>query len=305
MNKCENRPKISVCVITYNHEKYIRQCLQSIVDQETDFDFEIIVGDDFSTDDTRLIVKGFANQYPDKIFPLFYDHKVGGTQNYVAVHNFAKGSYVAHIDGDDLAMPGKLQTQVDYLDKNPECSVVWHRMFVFDDADTFSIPNLPDLDMFKDGKVYLSDIFKFGSVSYHSSSMYRATARKTRIIHGEALDWSFNAEFLMSGYGKYLDLILGKYRLNPSTGITRTKKAAVNVRKLYVKQLENQLSIHPEYRHMVFINSTINFLVDVKRLRPTAWFFFKLSIKTFSLIPIREFVGELKRFRRINPAILK
>ena len=61
-------PKVSVCVVTYNQEKYIRQCLQSIVDQETDFDFEVIVADDCSTDRTSCIVQEFADKYPIKTF---------------------------------------------------------------------------------------------------------------------------------------------------------------------------------------------------------------------------------------------
>ena len=59
----EKTPKVSVCVITFNHEKYIRQCLQSIVDQETNFDFEVIVGDDCSKDGTREVVQEFAGKY--------------------------------------------------------------------------------------------------------------------------------------------------------------------------------------------------------------------------------------------------
>jgi glycosyltransferase involved in cell wall biosynthesis len=59
MEMTAKNPKVSVCVVSYNQEKYIRQCLQSIVDQATDFDFEVIVGDDFSTDGTRVIIEEF------------------------------------------------------------------------------------------------------------------------------------------------------------------------------------------------------------------------------------------------------
>ncbi|MFZ1246737.1 MAG: glycosyltransferase, partial [Azonexus sp.] len=127
MQATRTPPKASVCVITYNQEAYIRECLQSIVDQMTDFDFEVIVGDDCSCDGTREAVIEFAERYPGKIVPLLYPHKVGGTQNFISVHNRAAGKYVAHIDGDDIALPGKLQAQVNYLEAHPDCSVVWHR----------------------------------------------------------------------------------------------------------------------------------------------------------------------------------
>ena len=122
------KPKLSVCVVTYNQENYIRQCLQSLVDQVVDFRFEIIVGDDKSTDGTSKIVKEFSDNYPDLVFPIFHSENVGAVKNFVDVHDATSGDYIAHVDGDDFALPGKLQSQVDFLDRNPECSLVAHRM---------------------------------------------------------------------------------------------------------------------------------------------------------------------------------
>ena len=78
-------PKVSVCVVTYNQEKYIRQCLQSIVDQETNFNFEILVSDDCSTDATRTIVLEFASKYPEIVKPMFRDRNVGAVKNFVLI----------------------------------------------------------------------------------------------------------------------------------------------------------------------------------------------------------------------------
>ncbi|MDE4942717.1 glycosyltransferase family 2 protein, partial [Francisella tularensis] len=63
--------KVSVCVMTYNQEKYIGPCLESLVTQETDFDFEIIVGDDFYTDGTRDVIQEYQKKFPDIIKPVF------------------------------------------------------------------------------------------------------------------------------------------------------------------------------------------------------------------------------------------
>jgi len=110
-------PKVSVCVITYNQEKYIRQCLQSIVDQETDFDFEVIVGEDCSTDGTRAIVQEFSEKFPNIVKPIYQKKNIdGGGYNFLTVHRAARGEYVAHIDGDDFALPGKLQAQANILE---------------------------------------------------------------------------------------------------------------------------------------------------------------------------------------------
>jgi glycosyltransferase involved in cell wall biosynthesis len=126
----EKIPKVSACIITYNQKNYIGQCLQSILDQETDFDFEVIVGDDCSTDGTREIVQEFADKYPTMIRTIFQERNTCGTKNYLGVHKAARGQYIAHIDGDDCALPGKLQKQADFLDHNMDCSVVVHPMLI-------------------------------------------------------------------------------------------------------------------------------------------------------------------------------
>lgn len=296
----KKKPKVSVCVITYNQEKYIRECLQSIVDQQTDFDFEVIVGDDCSTDGTRAIVQEFANRYPSTVVPIFYSQKVGGTQNYISVHNLAKGDYVAHIDGDDLALAGKLQSQANYLDSDSNCSVVWHRMYVFDDAGTFCRPNLADLTMFNNDRVSLQDVLKFGSVGYHSSLMYRATSRKTRQTGNEVLDYFYTVELLMSGYGKYLNDTLGKYRYNKGMGISRKDNGPTVVKRVYVEHLKYFLAEFPKFRKEVFTNSLLYLLVEIKNHRMSTFIFLKLALKSFCLINIREFIKDVDRFRRIN-----
>ncbi|WP_168226783.1 glycosyltransferase family 2 protein [Rhodoferax sediminis] len=127
----EKQPKVSVCVVTYNQENYIQQCLQSIVDQKVSFDFEVIVSDDCSTDDTRSIIKNFKKTYPDLVKVIFQTENIGGLKNYLAVHRSAKGEYVSHVDGDDWLCPGKLEKQVLYLDANETCALVAHRMQIW------------------------------------------------------------------------------------------------------------------------------------------------------------------------------
>lgn len=80
MENAKMAPKVSVCVVTYNQEKYIHECLQSLVDQETDFEFEVIVGDDGSTDGTRAVVVDFARKYPKIVKPLLHEKNNGPTK---------------------------------------------------------------------------------------------------------------------------------------------------------------------------------------------------------------------------------
>ena len=303
MQASTKSPKASVCVITYNQEGYIRECLQSIVDQVTDFDFEVIVGDDCSSDGTREAVIEFAERYPGKVIPLLYPDKVGGTQNFISVHNRAAGKYVAHIDGDDIALPGKLQAQVDYLEAHPDCSVVWHRVLIFNDAGTLCKPNLLDLSMFEEGIVRLNDALSFGSVGYHSAMMYRSSARKSRHVEGETLDYFSPVEMLMSGYGKYLGEILGKYRYNSNTGVSRKGRGPQRVMRVYAGHLNHYLALLPGHRREIFINSLIYLLVEMKNRRKSALLFLKLAFKSFCWVSPWAFIAQIKRFKRINAGI--
>lgn len=157
----EKKPKVSVCVVTYNHEEYIRQCLQSIIDQETNFDFEIIVGDDCSTDGTRAIVKDFFDKYPEIIKPLFHQVNLGPTRNYFAVHGKASGEYIAHCDGDDYWLPNKLNFQVGLLRDRPELFFV---------ADYIGKKSLAKNEVVKLG---FSELFCENNPVLHSSKIYR------------------------------------------------------------------------------------------------------------------------------------
>ena len=93
--------KVSVFITTYNQEAFIGPALDSILMQQTDFDFEIVVAEDCSTDSTRAIVADYYNRFPDKIRPLFDDHNLGFTQNFKQLYTCCRGEYIALLGGDD------------------------------------------------------------------------------------------------------------------------------------------------------------------------------------------------------------
>ena len=119
--------KLSVFVVTYNQEQYIRQCLDSIVMQQTNFDYEVIIGEDCSTDCTHQICDEYAEKYS---FIKVYHHpmNLGLVKNWEFVLNRCTGDYVAMIEGDDYwTNPKKLQTQVEYLDAHKDCQVCFYK----------------------------------------------------------------------------------------------------------------------------------------------------------------------------------
>jgi len=121
---------VSVCCLTYNHEKYIRDALEGFVMQNTDFSYEVFVHDDASTDGTAAIIKEYAEKYPDIIKPILQEENqrskgVKIISTYIAP--LAKGKYIAYCEGDDFWCNSyKLQKQIEFLEAHPEYSACVH-----------------------------------------------------------------------------------------------------------------------------------------------------------------------------------
>ena len=130
--------KVSVIVHTYNHENFIRQTLDSILNQQVNFEYEVIVGDDASPDSTPQIIKEYQQKFPEIIKPMLHPKNLGGfgKNNTLATLSVCKGQYIAAMDGDDYwTNPLKLQKQVDFLDKNPDFVACFHNALIhFEDG---------------------------------------------------------------------------------------------------------------------------------------------------------------------------
>lgn len=144
--------KVSVLITTYNQEGFIAQAVGSALMQKVDFPYEIVIGEDASTDQTREIVLEFARKYPDKVCVLLRDAVaarrdrvagLGGKGSFVNCLAACKGEYVALLDGDDYwTSPHKLQRQVDFLDQHPEFAISFHKAKIVY-ADMTQSPNPP------------------------------------------------------------------------------------------------------------------------------------------------------------------
>ncbi len=114
-------PLVSVAVITYNMEQYLRQLLDSILEQEVDFEYEIVIDDDCSPDSSRDIIKEYQMRYPGIVKPAFRKKNVGGSRNMYGVLHRCKGKYIAILEGDDYwEDKNKLKYQVGFLENHPE-----------------------------------------------------------------------------------------------------------------------------------------------------------------------------------------
>src|SRR5688500_13476797 len=111
---------VSVWITTYNHEKFIAEAIESVLRQQPSLSYEIVIGEDCSTDRTREIVLSYKEKYPDKIILYLPKQNTGMVQMTKKSYSFCTGRYVAWLDGDDYWVdPFKLQKQVDFLEANP------------------------------------------------------------------------------------------------------------------------------------------------------------------------------------------
>ncbi len=114
------QPIVSVCVITYNHQAFINQCLDGIIEQQTNFDYDIVIGEDCSTDTTASIIKEYARVHKHINF-LDNSKNLGAIPNFIRTLKACKGKYIAFCEGDDYWIDrNKLQKQVDFLEQHPK-----------------------------------------------------------------------------------------------------------------------------------------------------------------------------------------
>ncbi len=121
-------------MITYNHEKYIREAIEGVLIQKTSFPIELIISDDCSTDRTRSIIEDYSKKFPDMINPDLPEKNRGVSMNFLHNMDLARGKYIAICEGDDYWIdPFKLQKQVDFLEKNPDYILSCHRYKIYDE----------------------------------------------------------------------------------------------------------------------------------------------------------------------------
>ena len=126
------KPLLSVLIISYNHEQYIRQTLDSVIGQKTTFPFEIVIGDDASPDATRAICLEYAEKYPDLVRVMPETKNLGVVPNYIRTLEACEGQFIAHLDGDDYWIdPMKLQKQIDRLRADADLTMCYTSRQVF------------------------------------------------------------------------------------------------------------------------------------------------------------------------------
>ncbi len=170
--------KVSVVVATYNQEKYIGHTLESIVSQKVNFEYEVLVGDDCSTDGNAAIIKEYAEKYPDIIIPILREKNLGMGGNVADLTMRVTGEYVAFIEGDDYWIDeNKLQKQVDFLDSHPDYVACFGLCQIVDQNEKRQ-ENMEQWSGFmKEGGDYTLEMFQnYVLPGQTATSMYRRVA---------------------------------------------------------------------------------------------------------------------------------
>ncbi len=267
-HKVPDKPLVSVCVQTYQHAKYIKECLDSILMQETNFNFEILLGEDESTDGTREICIEYAQKYPEKIRLFLHKREnviyISGqpTGRFNVLYNLkeTQGKYIALCEGDDYwTDPLKLQKQVDFLKSNNDYKLCFHRSYLLkgDEKEIFKIPEnkssfkIVDLINNNNFIATCSVVFKkpdnfqipewFFNLPFADIALYYLIVQEDKMyclpefmsfyrIHENGL-WSGSSELNnLRRYVKFFNQLMPA--LSPGL-----KKAAIRKRKLFVKRM--------------------------------------------------------------------
>ena len=186
--------KVSVICPTYNHERYLRECLDSILAQETDFDFEILVGDDASTDGTTKILQEYVQLHPQRIVAVQRQTNLGPVANSSDLLRRARGQYIALCEGDDYWInSGKLQAQVNHLDQHPRCAAHFHPVKVIDETAPSGFDVFPKG---LDGQAFGTDQIVQTNFVPTNAVMYRRSERLLELFEANVSDTAMPLDWL-------------------------------------------------------------------------------------------------------------
>ncbi len=222
-------PLVTIKCMVYNHEKFLRQCLDGFVMQKTTFPFEAIVHDDASTDGSAAIIREYAEKYPDIIKPIYetenqYSKKDGSIHRIIEAAAHPDSKYFAFCEGDDYwTDPDKLQLQVDFLESHPDFSICSHDyIYYFEDTHKFAPLSLWGKPLGDDSGA--DDVVEYTLANYYMNkwshlltSVYRRGNYRDEMSgkgYTVIRDFNFCYYVLKHGKGALIKKLMGVYRVH-------------------------------------------------------------------------------------------
>ncbi|CEG28648.1 glycosyltransferase family 2 protein [Bacillus sp. B-jedd] len=243
---------VSINCITYNHRDYIADAIESFLMQKTNFDFEILIHDDASTDGTAEIIREYEKKYPDIIKPIYqtFNQYSQGKKIFMPNAARAKGKYTAICEGDDYwTDPYKIQKQVDFMERHPECSLCVHAGNMVSASDKKIInrcrPN-------RGNKVYtVEEVIEYGGALFMTNSMFYQTKLAQNIPEFfnkvNVSDYPLTIYLALQGTVYYLDEYMSAYRLWVSGSWTEKNLSNIESFKKHFDTISNMLDEINQY----------------------------------------------------------
>ncbi len=244
-------PKVSVLMVTYNHERFIAQAVASALAQVTNFPVEIVIGEDCSTDRTREILLALQRQHPERIRLLLHEQNIGGPANIAASLAACRGDYVALLEGDDYwTDPAKLQKQIDSLDTHPHWSACFHltrRVY----SDGSHQPELFPLDWNK-CEATIDDLFVANTIGTCSLVFRNRLFGPLPEWHGRITPGDWAIGLLLAHYGPigFLPEAMADYRIHPQ-GLWSQKGREFQIRETLRMLSCVDHHFHGQYRDQI------------------------------------------------------
>lgn len=258
------KPKLSILCVTYNQEKYIRSALDSFLMQKTNFDFEVLINDDKSSDSTIDILKEYEQRYPNIIKPIYQQKNLwsqGVNISAKILYPIAQGEYLALCDGDDYWTDEfKLQKQVDFLDSNPDFSICFHPVkIIYEEA--------PEMEDFfpEPGRRFNKFVFDFDDLIQRnfiptSSIIYRRIFdNMENLVPDKMAPFDWYTHLMHAKHGKigFVDEVMAVYRRQPD-GVWYVNLSDLKAGKL------DELYVNNWYEMANFYKNVVNNIVDNK-----------------------------------------
>lgn len=313
---------VSICCITYNHEKYIAEAIESFLMQKTNFKYEILIHDDASTDDTAKIIKKYEEKYPDIIKPIYQIENQYSKGKKVSSNNYnrAKGKYIALCEGDDYwTDPYKLQKQVDYMEKNKDCGGCFHAGKILNDSTKKEIGEVKPFSenkILKPEEVILGD----GGFVVTSSILCKSELLKNPpkfLINAPVGDYPTQILISMNKYAFYMKDVMSVYRIGISTSWSgrKRKKSELLEHISKIKKMILEIDEYSNQKYKDTINKEIKILEfkeliiknDIRNLKKGIYkdLYKKLSLKEKIKIYLEYYFPNLFEFLIKNYRKLK
>ncbi len=170
----KNEIMISVQMLSYNHENTIARAIESVINQKTQYKYELVIGDDASTDRSQSIILKYAEKYPDKIIAICRDKNIGSIKNGCDTFSRCRGKYLAICEGDDYWIDdNKLETQVGFLENHPDYSACYSKAKMFVNGKIIEYPFANEGCESIEDMLNKGDIKRYISCTFVSRNYYK------------------------------------------------------------------------------------------------------------------------------------